>query len=138
MRWGARFDEVFGNDPGVGVFSDHYRAAAFSFSETGLESVFEPGLGSSFGPGEFHSFEFRSADMLRYELFVDGVPALSGQFRDVFQASRVSWGDGTQGGRSLARWDYFRFGAVPEPGTFWMLAVACVLSAVKASRNTDH
>jgi hypothetical protein len=136
MGWRARFDEVFGNDPGVGVFSDEYRAAAFSFSETGLQSVFEPGAAVSFAGGEFHSFELRSADMLAYELFVDGLPALSGEFTDVFQASRVSWGDGTQGGRSLARWDYFRFGVVPEPGMLWMLALGCAMTALRATRHT--
>jgi hypothetical protein len=118
MRWRLKVDEVSAReDPSVVAFSDDFRAVGFEFSESYVTSIFEAGVDIPFEPGVFHAFELSSWDMTDYELWIDGVLTQTGEFHDVFEASRVRWGDGVQGSASLARWDYFRFGVVPEPAT---------------------
>ena len=118
MRWRLRVDDVPSTvpwDPVAGVFSDNYTAAGFQIAEDRIRSTFEPEKVATFLPDVFHTFEFVSADMDSYELYIDGVICISGQFESVFEASRVGWGDGIQGARSLTTWDQFEFGVVPEP-----------------------
>jgi hypothetical protein len=109
-------------DPGMGVFSDGFKAVAFEFSESDLTSTFEPNVSVPFEPFEYHVFELTSFDMDEYRLSIDGTPVLDGRFVAVAEASRVAWGDAIQGGTSLTRTDYFEFGVVPEPS-----AVLCLL-----------
>lgn len=123
-QWGLRIDEVIGRvDPAVGIFSDDKWAAAFQFDETTIFSTFETGVSAPFARSVFHEFELRSWDMRSYELYIDGNLAISGFFWLSLIPSRVFWGDSIQGGASLARWDYFRFGVVPEPATFLTVAL---------------
>ena len=134
MRWRLKIDSVpVREDPVVVVFSDAFAAVAFGFSETSLNSIFEPNVSVPFEPYEFHVFELRSYDMDRYELSIDGTPALDGRFVRVAEASRVAWGDGVQGATSLARWDYFEFGVVPEPSG--LLCMLCGLLPLLAKRR---
>ena len=124
MQWRLQIDKVVGRyDPTVGVFSDESWVVGFEFSENSIRSLFERPLQATFEPGVFHDFEFRSDDMRTYRLEIDGKLALEGDFSHVASSSRVGWGDGIQGAASFSRWDYFRFGVVPEPstGTMWML-----------------
>jgi hypothetical protein len=124
MAWRLKVEEVSAyEDPTVVVFSDESWAVGFEFSETYLNSGFEPGVSVDFEPGVFHDFELRSSDMRAYALAIDGSVALNGQFVEVITASEVAWGDGVVGSASLSRWDYFRFGVVPEPGILSMLAL---------------
>ena len=101
-------------DSTVAVFSDQRRGAAFDF---GWDSVHVPGAGTvaTFEPATFHDFEFRSVDMLTYDLYVDSVHAYSGSFWSSVTGSLVGWGDSTQGVASVTRWEFCRFGVVPEP-----------------------
>ncbi|MGE0760186.1 MAG: hypothetical protein AB7O38_24450 [Pirellulaceae bacterium] len=116
MEWSLRVDFVSAReDPNLGVFSDDFRAVGFEFSESYLIDAFHPNRRFEIEPHVFHSYRLQSADMRDYELWVDGIPALSGSFFGVFDNSRVTWGDGVQGSASLADWDYFRFGVIPEP-----------------------
>ena len=89
-----------------------------------------------FEPGVFHEFELRTRDMRDYELYIDGNLAISGSFWLSLTWSRAFWGDSIQGGASLARWDYFRFGVVPEPNSLLaLLAIApCVLRRKSAAQ----
>ena len=131
MRWRLCVDEAISSvDPVVSVFSNEYRAAAFEFSETYVANTFEYGTRAEFEPGVFHDFQFMSSDMTSYELYIDGILAMSGMFFDVFECSRVGWGDGIQGGRSLSRWDSFEFGVVPEPACGY-LCVALLMIVMK-------
>jgi len=133
MEWRARFDMVAPRtDPGVGVFSDESWVVGFEFSDFDMRSVFEPGVTASFAPGVFHEFELLSPDMRGYEVYIDGVLALTGAFDHVLTKSEVRWGDGVQGAHSISRWDYFRFGVVPEPGTAWL--ALCAISLVICTR----
>ncbi len=124
MRWRLLVDEVTPReDPGVAVFSDDSWGVGFLFGESYVESAYEDGLMAPFEPGASHLFEFRSWDMRGYELRIDGQAALAGEFYDTFSASQVAWGDGGQGSYSMARWDYFRFGVVPEPRSVSLFAL---------------
>ena len=137
MRWRMRIDDIpvgFPFDPTVVVFSDQFTAVGFEIAEDRIQSTFEPGLMGTFSPGLFHLFEFWSDDMASYDLYVDGQLLFGGSFYSVFNQSRVSWGDGIQGGRSLAVWDRFEFGVVPEPST--LLSVACASLAMFGRRRT--
>ncbi len=117
-------------DPAVAVFFDDKRAVAFHFGETTVVSSFETGVGATYSPGVPHEFELRSSDMRTYALVIDGNLAIRGAFWESLTASRVSWGDMAYGASSLARWDYFRFGVVPECSNLVignaMLLLVCV------------
>jgi hypothetical protein len=117
-------------DPTVGIFSDDRWAVGFHFGEERIESVFEIDVSAAFEPGLFHDFELRSPDMRTYELYIDGSLAIQGSFWLSLMSSQVGWGDTIQGAASLTRWDYFRFGVVPEPSPALLLTVA-----VLAKRN---
>lgn len=129
MQWRLRVDESQGPwDQSVGFFSDERRAVFLDFAYAAVWDGVEGHIAATFSPGVFHEFELRSADMLTYELYIDCATAYSGAFTvPLVDSSRVAWGDGTQGGASLARWDYFRFGVVPEPGGIWSLVLACLV-----------
>ena len=60
-----------------------------------------------------------------YELYVDGDLAIEGVFFEGFFSPCVGFGDITSSG-SLAAWDYFRFGVVPEPATAPAFMIALV------------
>jgi len=76
-------------------------------------------------PNVFHTFAFTSADMQEYQLVIDGAVQYGSSF-DSYSIlhSYVTFGDGVQGEWSLSRWDYFRFGAVPEPAPLLALLFA--------------
>lgn len=124
MRWRLRVDDVpstYPYDVSAGVFSDGYRVAAFALGESEVKSIFEPDLILSYEAGVYHTFEFRSSDMLSYTLLIDDTLTMTGDFYSVFEASRVTWGDGVQGASSLSHWDFLEFGVVPEPSTSCLL-----------------
>jgi hypothetical protein len=136
MEWRARYDMVAPRtDPGMSVFSDESWAVAFEFSDVDMRSVFEPGVTASFAPGVFHEFTLVSSDMRLYEVYIDGVSALVGAFDHVFSASRVGWGDVIQGAESVSRWDYFRFGVVPEPSAACIAVCGTVMLLSLRPRN---
>ena len=118
MEWRTQIDEVVGfMDLTVGVNSDEEWSVGFELNMDTIRSLLEPGTNASFEPGVAHSFDFSSADMRSYELRIDEETVISGHFIRFFESSRVGWGDGVQGAASLSRWDYFRFGVVPEPSS---------------------
>lgn len=122
MQWRLRVDSVSAReDPTIAVFSDDGMSVAFEFAESYLISVFEPVRQVEFEPFVWHEFELNSTDMRRYTLSMDGVPILEGECVQVITTSEVGWGDSVVGTASLSRWDYVRFGVVPEPAT----AIAC-------------
>ena len=124
-RWRILIEEVNGlRDPAFEIRSDDRWALVLYFDEATVGSLFEPGIRASFEPGVYHRFEVRSSDMRRYELYIDESLAITGAFRQGLFQSQVSWGDGFQGSASLTRWDYLRFGVVPEPSTAFMAAFA--------------
>ena len=128
MRWRLKVNESHLWDSGVFVKSDELWTVSFIFEEDSLVSVFERNVSAKFEPGVFHFFELRSGDMRSYELYIDDRLALEGKFFEGLFSPRVGWGDIVRGGASLAEWDYFRFGVVPEPSCLVMVftALACI------------
>ncbi len=115
LQWRLSVEQLTGyNDPSVAVNSDEGWAVGLKMSETEVVSSFEPEVSATFEPGIPHTFELRSYDMRSYTLSIDGVVAISGSFWLSLYQSDVRWGDGVFGGASLSRWDYVRFGVVPE------------------------
>jgi hypothetical protein len=138
MRWRVMVDDVpstYPYDLTVGVFSDQYSAAFFALGVNGMMSVFEPELQVSYEAYTYHMYEMQSYDMLSYALWIDGEQRMTGNFESVFETSRVGWGDDVQGARSLSRWDYFRFGVVPEPNTLLLVVVLCIANMIKGERE---
>jgi len=128
MHWRLKVEEVSAyQDPSLVVFSDDSWAVAFNYAESYLRSSFDEGVIIPFESGLYHEYEFRSTDMRTYELFIDDSLAHQGVFSDVISSSEVSWGDGWQGSASLARWDYFEFGVVPEPCNIVGIGLLCAV-----------
>ena len=124
MRWRLLVHEAFPwEDPGVYVISDELWAVAFIFAEGHVLSTHEANVFAYFEPGVFHEFELRSADMRAYELYIDSALAIEGAFSESFFSACAGFGDNVRGGASLAQWDYFRFGVVPEPRSAMLLSV---------------
>ncbi len=124
VEWRVQIDSVVGfTDIVIVVSSDDEWEVGFEMNMDTIRSVLEPGVVASFEPGVPHQFDFRSVDMRAYELRIDGSPTISGSFRPLFDSSRVVWGDGIQGSASLSRWDYFRFGVVPEPSSLLLFSL---------------
>jgi len=127
MQWRLRIDEIHGPDIGVAIFSDDRWAVGLSFEEGTVTSSFESGVSAVFEPWVFHEFEFRSNDMQAYQLYIDGDLAMEGSFWLSLTDSEVNWGDGVQGASSLSRWDYFRFGVMPEPSSALLLGLGLLI-----------
>jgi len=90
-------------------------------------------------PGEFHSYRLESQDMDAYTLFIDGVPVYDGYFQtpsvlDPF----LAFGDAIRGAGSLSRWDYVRFGIVPEPCSLILLVLMSVVSSICRNRRCTY
>lgn len=132
-EWRFSIDEIIsGPDPGIGLFSDDSWAVGFSFSDDCVRSEFED-VWTPFEFDGFHELRLTSWDMRNYRLEVDGEALCGGAFLPVISASVIAWGDSIQGGASLTRWDYFRFGVVPEPTMRW--CVGGGIAALTASRR---
>ena len=97
----------------------------FVFAEGYVTSTYEPNKSAEFEPGVFHDFEMYSSDMRSYELHIDGALAIEGVFHESLFPAGAGFGDLTSG-LSLAEWDYFRFGVVPEPACASLLLFALV------------
>jgi hypothetical protein len=91
-------------------------------------------------PGIFHEYRLESEDMDAYTVSVDGVPVYDGQFQtpsllDPF----LSFGDSRVGAASVSRWDYVRFGIVPEPGSLVLVMFLWAVGAAwLAEARTDR
>ena len=89
-------------------------------------------------PNVFHEFSLSSADMEQYRLVIDGTLEYVSDFEAyTILDSFVNFGDAVQGERSLSRWDYFRFGAVPEPNIVLIILFVLMTSRTfaRASRR---
>ncbi|MFN0137922.1 MAG: hypothetical protein ACKVS9_17605 [Phycisphaerae bacterium] len=133
MQWRLRVNAInshplYPYDQSVAMFTDTDRGLSLVYGVHGFRNYFED-VNFTYAPHEFHSFELRSTDMLTYQLWMDGTVIHAGVFWDpAVTSSYVAWGDGVQGSASISEWDYFRFGVVPEPTSFFTLtalSVAC-------------
>jgi hypothetical protein len=132
-RWRLRVDVVLPDfvDPNVRINSDDRYAVNLAFGLDRVYSISEPNKIAHFEAGAFHDYELRSNDMRHYALFLDTELAMEGLFQTSSFPPELSWGDATSA-KSVAYWDSFEYGVVPEPGaagTVWFMiavgATAC-------------
>jgi len=95
--------------------------------------IWTEGVSISLGQPGFHTYRLESWDMESYSLVIDEAVMYYGMFDpETFSRSRVAFGDGTQGARSLSHWDHLRFGVVPEPHSLTCsILAALVLPAAR-------
>lgn len=131
-EWRLRVTESHNwSDQSFLVAGDNGSAVALGFFVDRVQLEYEHDADVPFEPLVWHRFAITSADMVTYELWIDGTAVHSGQLLTYStQSSVVGFGDGVQGASSLASWDYVRFGVVPEPAG--VRGVACALSFVVA------
>jgi len=123
MEWRLRVDELLGfADPAVFITSEETGVVLLRYAESAIYSPLES-VWVDFELGLFHEFVFTSADMLSYQLHIDGELVHTGSFVGPFPYSGVCWGDATEGASSISTWDYVRFGMVPEPGAGPLLGI---------------
>jgi hypothetical protein len=116
-EWRCAIDQLVGTrDPGIAVFSDQSWGLGFTWSRHFIRSGFEF-VDIPFEFVGMHEFVLTSTDMRQYQLFADGDLLREGNFVQVASRSTVTWGDSVEGAASVSRWDYVRFGVVPEPAT---------------------
>jgi len=133
-EWRFAIDDIIsGPDPGFGLFSDESWAVGFSFSDDLIRSGFEQET-FDFNFTGFHTFRLTSSDMRNYTLEADGEVIHEGVFHHVFSASQLRWGDSIEGGASLTRWDYMRFGVIPEPCTLILAFITTLTLATRQRR----
>jgi len=141
VEWRLRVDEVHGfADPGVSITSEGEAALTLVYTANTIYSLYE-GVWIEFAPGPFHEYSLTSADLVAYALHIDGQLAHTGQFAPTGWESGVAWGDYGQGARSLAAWDYVRFGVVPEPAAgllFGGAGLAAILLRSPRKRRNSH
>jgi hypothetical protein len=131
-EWRLAVTQQYGYyDPGVTFAPDGAGTLSFKYYLDHMVSTYE-GWSHPIEPVVFHTYRLQSWDMANYQLWIDGELVRNGWW----DLGGVNWsfatfGDGTQGGqaRSLAKWDYFRFGVVPEPDSVILILLVCVCAA---------
>ena len=121
-----------GSDAGVSIVRSFEPGdVLFGFGPTHAWVGFE-NLYFEVESGVYHTYRFESEDMVSYNFFIDGESVYEGTFLSPSSnQSSIAFGDLADGWMSLSRWDYFRFGVVPEPSTVLSLLCGfCLMSRV--------
>jgi hypothetical protein len=134
-EWRVAVDELLVYwDAGIAIARDNppgHVAVFFGVDQLLIDTADDIVLPIAPGP---HSYRFESWDMDQFQLYMDGALIHQGVFEsESLLQSYVVFGNGTLGASSLSRWDYVRFGAIPEPSSF-LLAIA----ALRALRHTTR
>lgn len=136
VDWRVRIDETPSNpDAAVAVAAGVNGLILLHYAVDHIWSETE-GVRIDFAPGVFHEYSLISPDLGIYALYIDGQLAHSGDFAAPFDTSWVSWGDMTEGATSMTRWDFVRFGVVPEPSVGLVLGLAGLTALRSRSRST--
>jgi hypothetical protein len=125
-EWRVRIDPRSGaEDVGVGIFRASSPAHAYFYLGPSAVEVLPGEFSIGLAPDQFHAYRFESPDMVHFTLTIDDTIGLAGIF-DSFTVNQgaVGFGDDVQGQRSLAQWDYFRYGIVPEPASGFAVCLA--------------
>lgn len=130
-EWRVRVDAHQGQhfDQAIGFARDGYGTLEFGHYPDRVASDRE-GWSVAIAPGEFHTYRIMSSDMIHYGLWIDDTYVRDGAwYLNSLNHSSVGWGDVGQFGAvtSMGRWNYVRFGAIPEPGTalLTLIGAAC-------------
>jgi hypothetical protein len=136
-EWHMRVDEVEGfADPLVGIDCGAHGTLTLRYTTESVYSLLES-VWIPFTPGQFHTYELRSEDLVNYQLYIDTTLAHVGRFVGAVPVSGLTWGDGTVGASSLSVWDYARFGIVPEPCSGLLLGLGCLFLISLVRRATS-
>jgi hypothetical protein len=138
MEWRVWVEQTTGEpsfDVSAGFFSDDAFILALGIYPDKIESLFEQ-VWIPIQTGVYHDYSVISNDMRNYTLYIDGNQVHTGYLWQGLDTSSVGWGDGTLGVASLAHWDYFRVGVIPEPGT--MIATLVFLVNGLFRRTVRH
>lgn len=136
-EWRVRIDQT--GDPydnGIVIARDHVPGhVGAHFGYDSVRILYDNNLVFPIMPDVFHNFRLESADMEHYSFYIDGSLIHEGAFEsESILHSYVAWGDGVQGLRSFATWDYVRFGVVPEPSTIVSFCAMIGLAVISISR----
>ena len=137
MEWRGLVEEMSPGTyfaAGLVVGSDDGWQLGFGIYPDAVVSSFED-VSVPVEPGLFHEYRAVSANMRTYELYIDGELALTGDFWEGLTRSRVSFGEGVLGMAARARWDYARFGVIPEPGALVLMLTSCGLGMWEQSKT---
>jgi len=137
-QWRLSVDEVnssYPYDPGFEIRTEDGWLAVLVIGTAEIHSILEQRY-VAIPAGGFLDWEFRSTDMRAYTLWANGILVDVGLFvpTSITRGGRVIWGDDVFGASSASRWDYFRFGVVPEPVSGVSL-VALLLLRLAANRR---
>jgi len=135
-EWRLLVDEGSDNwDAGVGIarsFSPGF--VMFGFGPDSAWNALD-NLWFDIEPGIFHTYRFESSDMIAFDFLIDDQLVQHGSFQDAASnQSSIGFGDLFDGCASRSRWDYLRFGVIPEPSTF-VLALTMVSLTLKTTRK---
>jgi hypothetical protein len=120
-------DLVIARDNPPGHVAFHFGPDSVLISTEQLEFELDNG---------FHAFRLESNDMDEFDLFMDGTLLHHGVFEsESLLQSYVGFGNSTYGASALSRWDYVRFGTVPEPTGLALLLSAIVLTGQTRQRH---
>jgi hypothetical protein len=140
-EWRLRVDEPsdFGDVLVVIARDEPPGDVEIDFGTQSVELLDAGGITLGVAPGTFHTYRIESADMVAFDFLVDGQLAYQGVFDDVsLLESFVGFGDSVQGRRSMSRWDYFRFGALPEPTALTGFALGAIVMYGRRARSAGH
>jgi hypothetical protein len=131
-EWRLAVVEQYGyyNDV-AGFVSDGGNWVAFEYALDHVTSLGDGSWSYPISVGDFHTYRIESPDMETYRLWVDAYLVHAGAWEPGVTYAAGLFGDPSQGAgaRSLAKWDYFRFGVVPEPDSVIQILLVCVCAA---------
>jgi hypothetical protein len=134
IEWRLRVDEAEYIDPAVVVSSYGHGLVNLTYTR---EAIYSPpeDVWIPIAPGVYHDYVLTTGDAVSYELAIDGEPVHAGQFVGPWWESAVTWGDSFYAATSVSRWDYFRFGVVPEPSAVLVFGLgALAVTSTRARR----
>jgi hypothetical protein len=125
-------------DHGLGVAADDGHTINYKYRVDAIWDAFD-GWTAPIEPGVFHTYRIESANLVSYQLFVDGTLVRNALSFDGLGGGFAAFGDSASGGQSgsTSVWDYVRFGVyeVPEPVSALLLAVVAVCACDRRRRG---
>jgi hypothetical protein len=139
VQWRMWVSDVTGRyDPGLRVSFSPQGVVLLGYSEDGVYSQLEGGQRiADFQPGVFHDFALSTSDVVGYDFWIDGQLVHTGRFAGPQYYEELAWGDAMLGATSLSRWDFVRFGTVPEPATGALLGLGALLALTPRARTKE-
>jgi hypothetical protein len=140
-EWRLRITENLNHqDAGLVFARDDFGTLAFLYTAYEIISSREH-WSLPITPYVFHTYRIESSDMIHYSLWIDGDYARDGEWDlTSWNQSFAGFGDLGRGGGagSYTEWDYFRFGALPEPSAMTLLTAVVLVNIRRRFRNAKR